>query len=347
MGADTKIEWTKGDDGTPEATWNPVTGCTRVSEGCRNCYMARVVPRHGQDPWTVVLHPDRLGIPLHWKKPRRIFVNSLSDLFHKDVPDGFIDMAFAVMAIARRHTFQVLTKRPKRMLTYLSTLTFERLLDCANHNSEGRDHGPGAYNFASINALSTKARFIAGEKSAHWPMPHPPLPNVWLGISCENQATADERIPLLLQTPSAMRFISAEPLLGPINLSLFQPFLARRSRGSLAALRGIAKALDWVIVGGESGPHARPMHPDWARSLRNQCQAASVPFFFKQWGEWAPFCVDALRTVPYLCIRKDGSPAVGVVTKEDPGKGMQRVGKHAAGRVLDGRTWDEMPKVPA
>jgi protein gp37 len=228
MGTETKIEWT-------DATWNPVTGCTNVSEGCRNCYAERVLPRTGQSFDTVVCHPDRLDAPLHWRKPRRIFVNSLSDLFHEDVPREFIKSVVGVTVDCPQHTFQILTKRPQRMLEFCR--------ECA---------------FPS---------------------------NVWLGVSCEDQQTADERIPLLLQTPAAVRFISAEPLLGPIDARRYLPVIARprEAISEVAASRTPRNdRLDWVICGGESGPHARPMHPTWARSIRDQCQAAGVPFFFKQ-----------------------------------------------------------------
>lgn len=323
MGDKSRIEWT-------DATWNPVTGCTRVSEGCRNCYMARTVPRFGQDPWTVVLHPDRLEQPLRWKRPRRIFVNSLSDLFHEDVPDEFIGKVFVTMARATRHTFQVLTKRPDRML---------KLLDDAT--------------------LAFPCGMIAGDA----------LPNVWLGVSIENQQTADERIPLLLQTPAAKRFISAEPLLGPIDLGqVNNPGLAE-GQDFIDSLRGFAwtctgpdyvdtcgigVGINWVIVGGESGPGARPMHPDWARSIRDQCQAAGVPFFFKQWGEWAPPTAPIKRYVEPVGYPKRCSAlrywmndrcyvAHAFEAMSDAGT-VLRVGKKAAGSMLDGREHKEWPK---
>lgn len=283
MGAQSKIEWT-------DATWNPVTGCTKVSEGCRNCYMARTVPRFGQDPWKVVLHPERLHHPITWKRPRRIFVNSLSDLFHEDVPDEFILECLTVMAIAKRHTFQVLTKRPDRMRKLLSKWGAEDI-------------------YLYWHSFSGEPREIYS-----WP-----LPNVWFGVSIENQETADERIPLLLQTPAEVRFISAEPLLGPVDLSRPLKFydIAKVERRLLDPVEkavpiGRDKAIGWVIAGGESGPGARPMHPDWVRSIRDQCQAAGVPFFFKQWGEYDH------RNI--------------------------RVGKKEAGSMLDGREHKEWPE---
>ena len=224
----TKIAWT-------DETWNPVTGCSHVSEGCRNCYAEVLSLRFGwsKKPWTaqnaaenVVLHPERIDQPLHWRKPRRIFVNSMSDLFHEQIPDEFLHQVFARMSAARQHIFQVLTKRPERM-----------------------------------------QRFCAYGK---------PLPNVWLGVSCEDQATYAQRIPLLLETPAAVRFVSCEPLLGPIDLTWVGNEFDHLSKTKYPA------ALDWVIVGGESGPGFRPMNLDWARALVAQCHAASVPVFFKQ-----------------------------------------------------------------
>jgi protein gp37 len=187
----------------------------------------------------VQLLPKHLEDPLHWRKPRRVFVNSMSDLFHKDVPDSYIARVFAVMAKARQHTFQVLTKRPERMLQFMEGL-------------RATEHG---------RLLMVEPTGASEPLAGAYLLP---LPNVWLGTSVEHQVTADERIPLLLQTPAAVRFLSCEPLLAPVTL------------GSTLAL------LDWVIVGGESGEHYRPMDLDWARSIREQCQVAGVAFFFKQ-----------------------------------------------------------------
>jgi protein gp37 len=256
MGDRSGIEWT-------DATWNPVTGCDRVSEGCDHCYaqtLARRLKLMGNpryqldgDPRTsgpgfgLNLHPDKLTEPLTWSRPRRVFVNSMSDLFHDDVPDGFIANVFGVMAVAQHHQFQILTKRPGRMASLLARLEDEARGFAAWHeNSRTTMSGPG---------------------TILWP-----LPNVWLGTSVENQRWADIRIPKLLQTPAAVRFLSCEPLLGPIDLHL------DNVRGALA----------WVIVGGESGVGARPMDASWARSLRDQCVGSSVLFFFKQWGGITP-----------------------------------------------------------
>ena len=235
--AASKIEWT-------DATWNPVTGCNKISPGCKRCYAERMAKRlqatgmaKYRNGFDVTLHPDTLDIPLRWRKSRSIFVNSMSDLFHVDVPDDFVRRVFDVMERAHWHRYQVLTKRPERVATLNAELPWS--------------------------------------------------PQVWLGVSVES-ADYVHRIDLLRQTDAAVKFLSLEPLLGPLpNLNL--------------------DGIDWVIVGGESGPGARPMQPDWARDLRDQCLDAGVPFHFKQWG--------------------------GVFKKRN-------------GRELDGRTWDDMPDFP-
>lgn len=308
----TKIEWT-------DETWNPVSGCTKVSEGCDHCYIERTppfrmsgrkfLPLIGQEVGKstgVQLHTDRLERPLSWRKPRRVFVNSLSDLFHDAVPDEYIARVFAVMALAPQHTFQVLTKRPGRMRSLLNSIDFMTdVAECFQSPRRGAEQSP-------------------------WP-----VPNVWLGVSVENQKWADIRIPLLNETPAAVRFLSCEPLLGPIKLTRLHghcpthDFVGGFCSGPCPDLI----YPDWVIAGGESGPGARPMHPDWARSLRDQCTKGGIPFHFKQWGEWVP---------------EDQSPEDAVIPgrrcHEWPvGPDSLRLGKHIAGRELDGRTWDEFP----
>ena len=234
MAAGSAIEWT-------EATWNPVTGCTKVSPGCKNCYAERMAKRlqamgqpNYRSGFRLSLHPHMLDLPVHWRRSRTIFVNSMSDLFHKDIPLAFIERVFDVMGRAHWHTFQVLTKRSDHLLALSPVLPWRS--------------------------------------------------NIWMGVSVENQSYIF-RIEDLRRTGAHVKFLSLEPLLGPL------PRLD---------LRGI----DWVIVGGESGPRARPMDPDWVVTIRDQCRRANVPFFFKQWGG-------------------------------------QR--KKRAGRLLEGRTWDEMP----
>lgn len=359
----TRIEWT-------DATWNPIRGCSRVSEGCRNCYAEKVAARFsfpaqqghitewgdtegyrnegpyhgligkgGQWNGQIKLVPGLLDQPLRWRKPRRIFVNSMSDLFHEEVPDTYVDKVFAVMAMAHWHKFQVLTKRPERMLRYFQEMK----------NSESRGFNVCSYFGASMEDCERIGRTPAG------------LPNVWLGVSVEDQKTADERIPLLLETPAAVRWISAEPLLGQIDLT--GEYLAMKCGGSYP-FPGLADEhrtkiidmLDWVVVGGESGPGARPMHPEWARSLRDRCVAAGVPFFFKQWGEFSDqtelsvkggsedriFTADG--TFLGAGVRKYGG-MVDTEWREKGGAWMSRVGKKQAGRLLDGREWNEYPKL--
>lgn len=321
MADKSQIEWT-------DATWNPVTGCTKVSAGCAYCYIEHTPPFRMAQPRRrfvrgatgVQLHPERLAQPLRWRRPRRVFVNSLSDLWHDDIPDEYIDKVFAVMALTPQHTYQVLTKRPARMREYFSS-----------------PWGVGS----SLATFTRTVAFIAsvapGTPVTH--MPSWPLPNVWLGVTVENQRWTS-RIDDLRHTPAAVRFVSCEPLLGPLDL--------RRCRAvgeyqghpvTFDALSGPGR-LDWVIAGGESGgpeyrrliqrcnptewagvrsapeqrlPCSRCNATGWApkpaaidavRSIRDQCQTAGVPFFFKQWGGPRP---------------KSG------------------------GRLLDGRTWDELP----
>jgi len=336
MNSKTKIEWT-------DATWNPVTGCTKVSQGCKHCYAERQWPRLTSIPGTlysgrsftdVECHAHRLDQPLRWKKPRRIFVNSMSDLFHESVPFEFIASVFAVMSVTTRHQYQVLTKRPDRMLEFFKWVLMEKDNGCwypikANDFGAGDrifDHWPEHINWVNCGYDNCGPLF--------------PFENVWLGVSVEDQETADERIPLLLQTPAAIRWLSIEPLLGPVDLTMaleqfhtHDPLLNRNP-----------SPVQWVVVGGESGPKARPMHPDWVRSLRKQCQTANVPFFFKQWGEWRP--VDGLGEAQF-----SGAPttvfkssATGPSTfKEMANRTVVRVGKKAAGRELDGKIYSEYP----
>lgn len=308
--ADTAIEWT-------EKVWNPVTGCTKVSEGCRNCYAERYFqrPYPGRKFTDIVCHKDRLDAPLHWRKPARIFVNSMGDLFHESVPDVFIARVISQAGAARRHTFQILTKRPQRMLDFFSRCRADGLGWITHNGAEIEGYGGDGI------AVGNKERW--------------PTPNIWLGVSVENQATVAERIPLLLQTPAALRWVSAEPLLGPLNIAVYlggdvDPSDENRED----------PGIDWVVCGGESGPRARPMSPDWARSLRDQCQAAHVPFFFKQWGEWLradcgfPVHVSRLQESKFVVFDIDGEQEI-----------YARVGKRAAGRLLDGREWNEYPEV--
>jgi protein gp37 len=256
-----KIEWTG-------QTWNPVTGCTKLSParpGCLNCYAATFSERWRGTPghyfetgFDVELRPHKLTEPIRWRTPRLVFVNSLSDLFHAAIPDDYIADVFATMHCSRRHTFQILTKRPARMRALLNRKDFW-------------------HNVIDLAAPTTADDSVVRDRH---------LPNVWLGVSAENQKWADLSLPALRATPAARRFASLEPMLGPIDL---RPHIA---------------ALDWVIVGGESGPHHRPIDIDWVRAVRDICTSTRTSFFFKQWGGRTPT---------------------------------------AGGRELDGQTWDQMP----
>lgn len=328
------IEWT-------EKTWNPIVGCTVVSPGCTNCYamkMAGRLERMGGAPqydgttqktkggavWTgkMALAEKAIPEPFKRKKPTMYFVNSMGDLFHENVPDDWIDWVFHVMAQNPQHTFQILTKRSERMREYINGLVLED------------------------KELS--------ESIGPWP-----LPNVWLGVSCEDQARADERIPDLLATPAAVRFVSAEPLLGDIDFeypkTLWPDGPPSCCSGTECGCMGkpteppLIYGIDWVIVGGESGPGARPMHPDWARSIHAQCAAADVSFFFKQWGEWKTY-IDRDNDDPDWRQNYRDTDGFEILNLAG-GRGfhgervhlMQRVGKKAAGRELDGIIHDGMP----
>lgn len=497
MNKPTGIEWT-------DATWNPIRGCSRVSEGCRNCYAETVarrfngpgqpyeglIARGGQWNGQVRLVPEKLDEPLRWRKPRKVFCNSMSDVFHENVPDEFIDSIFAAMALAPHHTFQVLTKRPERMFRYMTDerVAFRVLvaMDClavdfemagirekwlsvpdfpgyfvSNHGNVSSSHGaehallslrghPQGYRSVSLRREGRthehlvhrlvlrafvreprereEARHRNGNKADNrianlswgtkaenmqdsarhgtagvWMKGRTtldaatveairerrkagallkdledeygidkrrisaiangkiykaaqlawPLPSVWLGVSVEDQATADERIPLLLRTPAAVRWVSAEPLLGEVDITQWLwpiqpcrncpcPDPQNDRTGLDDCCRDpdlLPSALDWLVAGGESGPGARPMHPDWVRSLRDQCQAAGVPFHFKQHGEWIG--VPDLRNLP-----GGHGPGFGLFDHcpFDLDHEAVRIGKKRAGRELDGRTWDEYPE---
>jgi protein gp37 len=358
MADKTEISWT-------EATWNIITGCSLASPGCTNCYAMKLAGTRLKD------HPSRAGLtrevngnhvwtgevrfnekwltqPLQWTRPRMIFVCAHGDLFHEDVPDAWIDKVFAVMALAPQHTFQVLTKRSARMRDYLRdnsrrTPIFNAIADLR------RDHFHSAPAFEAVGAMT----------SLHMT----PLPNVWLGVSVEDQRRADERIPDLLATPAAVRWISAEPLLGPVRLCRDDQddqhdWLTGHWRevdlapdgGGMA--QGRSARLDWVVVGGENGP--RPMHLDWARSLRDQCADAGVPFHFKQHGTWATV-FDRERDDPDWrdCGRWQHEYPKGRWLNLAGGTGFHGervlyvtpVGKQKAGRLLDGIEHNAMPEV--
>lgn len=306
----TAIEWVHR-PGTKGEVWNPVTGCTKVSAGCKHCYAETIANRFWAKQYPrfaptdadghyvgddrprvftdVVCHEDRLGIPLRWSKPRTVFVNSMSDLFHEAVPDEFIQNVFTVMAVAHKHTFVVLTKRPERMRAFFADLGLrQELIGIKAEYISGTDR----YRHANNEPWRQSVHDLV----PRWTLP---LSNVWLGVSVEDQATADARIPLLLETPAAVRVVSAEPLLGAIDLRRRLPKpMFHCPRCGLEKMRSnCAKCgtfdnpitneiigIDWLIVGGESGPKARPCDVAWLGSLVQQAKAVGVPCFVKQLG---------------------------------------------------------------
>lgn len=357
MADHTKIEWT-------DATWNPIVGCQVVSAGCKNCYAMKLAGGRMRN------HPTRAGLtqdtkagpvwngqvrlnmaemfkPQSWTRPRRIFVCAHADLFYEAVPEAWIDQVFAIMALSPQHTFQVLTKRPERMRNYVSSAdTVRRVYDLVCDLVVDQ--------VAKVVLIAPGTDPAAAPQGTRVHLDAWPLPNVWKGVSVEDQSAADERIPFLLDTLAAIRWISAEPLLGPLNI---EPWTCRHCMGrrwvddegwsppypefgwvERAPREGLIPCascnlggwdvevapcrpcLDWAVVGGESGSAARPMQAEWARDLRDQCVATSTPFLFKQWGEFRP-------------------------TSDARGPYMMRVGKKAAGRQLDGVTWDQYPGV--
>ena len=293
----TKIEWA-------DATWSPITGCSRISVGCEHCYAERLAgTRMKNQPsrqgltretlsgpvWTgeVRFNEKWLDQPLRWRPPKRIFVCAHSDLFHENVPDEWIDRIFAVMALAPHHTYLVLTKRAERMQRYMTGLDTEITDGNGKHKRDARLEGIEWRSCMVEGAAQKLHNERTGEDPSMWLAVHLPLPNVHIGVSIENQETAESRIPLLLKTPAAVRWVSAEPLIGPLDLRAILHGPNGITHDALLPWGNLWNAsLDWVVVGGESGPGSRPMHPDWARSIRGQCVAARVSFFFKQWGDW-------------------------------------------------------------
>jgi protein gp37 len=325
-----KIEWTN-------RVWNPVTGCTKISTGCKNCYAEELhnkrhkaywegklqgLPQYARPFSRVQLHPERLGQPLHWKKPQKVFVNSMSDLFHKDVPfefieevwDAMFDCSFAKKGFRTRHIFQILTKRPERAIEFYQYMEAHNLK--SNYN------------------------------------------NIWFGVTVENQEQADKRIPLLLQIPAAVRFISVEPMLGPIKLISSGTFIDHnymtgevrhkmlKTNDDIISIE--KQKIDWVICGGESGKNARPMHPDWVRSLRDQCKAADVPFFFKQWGKYK--ILYERSNPPEFTFEREyfRYNRINISGGQDSHGGnlcyYKKVGKRNSGCLVDGVEYKEFPK---
>ena len=377
------IEWT-------EATWNPIVGCSILTPGCTNCYAMQMAARieamnaeareserakgkrhpvaahydgttkkvNGKAVWTgkLALAPDSILLaPLKRRKPTTYFVNSMGDLFHENCPDEWIDKVFAVMALCPQHTFQVLTKRAGRMREYLTTLS--KGAERARSNELVADwqirlceaNAPGVLPITKNDVERRLGR--AGKLDRDPPTPHWPLPNVWLGVSTERQKEADERIPLLLQTPAAVRLISAEPLLGPIDLDRlcgstldalsghdFEAIGDIRDGGDLSRTQH-PPAINWVITGGESGPNARPSHPQWFRDIRDQCGAAGVAYFHKQNGAYARW-EPGLPAHCVIYLDRDGGQHLNPGINREP---LAPVSKSRAGRLLDGITHDAMP----
>lgn len=361
----TKIEWT-------DYSWPIINGCRRKSAGCENCYAERLAATRlahtekykglatmtpSGPRWTgeTRLWEPALLDPLKIKNPARIFVCDMGDLFYEGVSDEDIDRVFAVMALCPQHTFQCLSKRPERMRDYVCNREgWERL-------TERIFRTVSKYNLDETLLLDCiqEIRVNPSEPDKQcWVTV--PLRNVWLGVSVEDQRTADERIPWLLKTPAAVRFVSYEPVLGPVRFSQDwvdylagwdteaehgrHDFQTGECLGCPVPVQVQTHKIDWLICGGESGPGARPMHPAWARSVRDQCIAAGVKFFFKQWGAHAPYeQVEHPERFAPVTVTHQGK------VLDDPGYPSERVayvrlvGKKAAGRLLDGREWDEFP----
>jgi protein gp37 len=360
------IEWT-------DASWNPIrarntlTGkigwhCTHASEACRFCYAEGFNTRLGtgeaykpgalverQGPVKVFLDDKMLQLPLRWKKPRKIFVCSMTDLFADFVTDEWLDKIFAVMALCPQHTFQVLTKRPERMRAYCSSL--------GRHHETDRVSLAMKQLHAETGYGANGAFYTLGPQGWHFK-------NIWLGVSAERQQEFNERWPHLRDTPAAIRFISYEPALGRLDACEALGIWQRQIQDDDGSYRRfewerspVAVRPDWFICGGESGPNARPMHPAWAHSLCDQCAAADVPFFFKQWGEWAPHKPVAggdlggdVRAGRVRIVHPSGRSGVEIFQatggrNTEPGsRYMRRVGKKAAGRLLDGKEYSEFPQ---
>jgi protein gp37 len=343
VGDKTAIEWT-------DASWTPIRAklrnephalgwhCEHASEGCRFCYAESINRRLGtgldfkpghRPSIELFLDESMLLQPLRWRRPRMIFVCSMTDLFADFVSDEWIDRMFAVMALCPQHTFQVLTKRSARMRAYVESQS----------KPDERGHPAEDIRVAMTTLAATPSRREMAPALKAMPLGKYcqqipwPLPNVWKMVSVEDQPNADVRIPDLLATRAAVCGVSAEPLLGLIDFR--HHFGMSDNHGDLRGL------LNWVILGGESGPLARPMHPEWARSIRDQCAAARVPFFFKQWGQWVTEEQSPRDIVLPSWSRCAWAPPGDCVSGDQTA--VFKVGKKAAGRLLDGRTHDGRP----
>jgi protein gp37 len=383
MSNQSKIEWT-------DATWNVTSGCTKCSPGCNNCYALRDSWRMANNPnpkiqtpflgtvekvygngelrWTgkINLNYDKLKQPIMWVKSRNIFVNSLSDLFHPDVPFDYIDKVIGVMAVSQPHTFQVVTKRLDRALTYMNGVNAERIAEAMRDVTPWGDP-------------DKKYQWMVNRINTAWP-----LPNVWFLATCCNQEEAERNIGTLLQIPAAIRGVSIEPMLGSIDLVELNILKEDAPLLRYNALKGEAHfsfgdggdavfdkncddkplargKLDWVICGGETGKNARPMNPKWGRDLRDQCKGANIPFFFKSWGEFVPHTINQIahkehagQMVPYTTVSSTDRKWLGKTRywcipfdANDDYRDidvMERVGKKAAGHLIDSEEWRQFPE---
>ena len=371
MGDKTGISWTQthNPDGTvsPGATWNPVSGCTKLTAECKHCYVERDWHRlthlpayEGREFTDVACHEERLDQPLRWQRARRIFVCSTADLFHADVPDEFLDRVFGIMALCPQHTFLVLTKRADRMQQYLSAPGRREAI------AKAADGFPAKHPLDWVRADGCESFERGGNpnEDTEW-LPRWPLPNVHVGVTAGTQESANERLPLLRKTPASKRWVSMEPLLEPVDLR-FGEGLSEDEDSSVGCFpcdvggkrhqhyigESCGRGLDWVVVGGESGSRnkARPMHPQWAMDIRDQCAEAGVPFYFKQQGEWilgrAATNDQLNNTKVWGCWVNihDGKTHDGTSHDafRDGDTNMLYVGRKAAGEVLDGREHKEM-----
>ncbi len=331
----TKIEWCT-------ETWNPIIGCRKLSPGCDNCFALRMAKRLASigiegyenvvfgNYWSGKQYFNDVTIlkPLSWRKPRMIFITSMGDIFHLS-NNQWIDKVMAIVALSPMHTFLVLTKRSRCLHAY-----FDRPKDLLIQKWEDAIYEMGLCD--KNDDPDAPACYLHNRLQDEWPMK-----NLWLGVTAENQDRADERVPFLLATPAARRFVSVEPMLGSVDLvNVYEPprpAATPPAGGENTNLKQLG-FIDWVICGGESGPGARPMHPDWVRFLQSECHCAGVPFFFKQWGEWLPSynIGERLEEFKFKNLPREHVFEDGIHT--------YRVGKKAAGAHLDGKEYKEYPK---
>ncbi len=325
-------------------TWNPMVGCDDELQCFARCWARRLANRFAANPklsdeyrdryrkaFTVgpQLFHERLDEPFKWRKPQVVFVCSQGDLFHPDVRDGYIWNVFQRMAACQQHIFLVLTKRPERMADVVGRINYITPDDLPH------------LDLPSCSFWATQKPYICKDTI--------PVPNVWLGVSVEDQATADDRIPKLLAIPAAHHWVSVEPMIGPVDIKDILYGCPEQDQEYGDWYQTIQPP-DWIVCGGESGTGPRPMHPDWPRKIRDDCEAAGVPFMFKQWGEWAPYELKPsweggnlprdLKSGRVVQLRndlvEDGHFRSGDVY-------LERVGKKKAGNVINGRIWDQTP----